>query len=211
MSPKSENVYKRFTDYSRYTPDPYWKRVFVAMSNGKFPSGYSLNSRGSTITSEDGRKLKLKSDDDQESIFNNTIAIRTFMDHSPESEEGAKKVFVDDWKAIKSKEAKNHLIASFAKQKIKAIGGTVHQERKLSEQIGLCLQLSTILPTDVIMKDGKIVKIKGVTFKKNGELDMPPVKIPKKSSSNKKKKNPMRQQIEKMIKENQLRLEKLVC
>jgi len=210
MSPKKEQNYQRFAGYAKYTTDAHWKKIFDLMSTGKFPSGFFLSPKGETLISEDGRKLKLKPDGEKVAELDNASAIRIFIEGKNENDK-VEKSTSSEWKSIKSKETKNHLIFAFAKKKIDELGVGPQQEKRLAEQIGLCLQLKNIEPSDVVMKDGKIKTIKGITILKTGELKMPPIKIPKKTNTTKKKRNVLRFQIEKMIKENQQRLEKLSC
>jgi len=204
MAPKDTVVYQRFFEYTKKTTDPYWKSQFKSMVSGEFPEGFSLSSSGDTIISDDGRKLKLKPDDDPISIFDNAVNIRQFIEGTEKSG-SSKKDTVNDWKAIKSKETRYHLISDFSK----TFQADPDKKRRTIDQINFCIQLKLIDPSDIHMKGGKVVSIEGIKIDRTGNVKIPTIGIPKKSSANKKKKNILRGHIERMIKENQQRLEKL--
>lgn len=204
MAPRDETLYLRFSNYAKRTTDVHWKSQFNSMSRGEFPRGFYLNSSGNTILSEDGRKLKLKDDDDPINIFDNSVNIRKFIE-GEDKVKSPQKSPVSEWKGIKSKEARYHLISDFSKR----LQTDPDKRRRTIDQINFCIQIKMIGPSDIHMKGGKVISIDGIKIDKTGNVVIPQISIPKKSPIVKKKKNTLRAHIEKMIKENQQRLEKI--
>lgn len=204
MAPRDENAHARFSEYAKRTTDVHWKSQFISMSKGEFPSGFSLSSSGNTIVSEDGRKLRLYPDDDPDKIFDNSVNVRKFIEGGKEVV-SPRKTAVSEWKSIKSKEARYHLISDFSKN----LQFDPEKRRRTVDQINFCIQIRMIGPSDIHMKRGKIVSIDGLKIDKSGNVVIPQISIPKKGPVAKKKKNLLRVHIEKMIKENHQRLEKI--
>jgi len=194
------------------------------MSQGQFPNGFQATTLGDTIISPDGRKLKLIEDADQRSVMQNSVKIREFISEASEGSTGTttgatsfggggtgtpKEEIPTEWKAIKSKEAKNHLVALFASEIARTNDLTPLEGKKIAEQINLCIQLKIFESPNIHLDEGKIEEIEGLEFDDDGKVVIPHIKVSKKSASTKKKKNVLRIQIDKMMKDNSARIDDL--
>jgi hypothetical protein len=154
--------------------------------------------------------------------FEEWTRFREFLDLSLSKGSGRKKgvkqivapitVDVTEWKDVKPKEHKLHLIAYFATD-LKKKYPKLPSESVISTKIELALQLKCIVPGSIVLRDGRIKRIKGleiVSSSTGKDLSFPPMKPPKKAAKKKDSKDLLKIHLEKMIKENGARLSKIV-
>lgn len=183
------------------------------MSQGKFPQGFETTSKGDTIISSDGRKLKLAEDEDQRTTMENSVKIREFISETTTTGATSSATVIaeaevpTEWKTIKSKETKNHLLVTFASKIAKEKGLSPFEGKKIADQLSFCVQLKIFSSEDIKLKGGQIKSIEGLEFDDHDRVLIPHIKVSKKSTGAKKKKNMLRLQIDKMMKDNTSRLD----
>jgi hypothetical protein len=198
--------HSRFERYVKWTTDPSWKNFFRRLATGAFPEGTKFSNETIILGK---RKLTLLPDDCSTSEHDNCVNIRKFFEPRSDTKKEPKK-FIDEWKSIKSKEAKHHMVLTFSKMLVNENSLKVTAQT-LTNQILFYIQLKIIGSSDIILSEGKISEISSIKIKKKKVIFPAISEISGHSSNSPKiKKNLMKIQIEKMIKENENRLEKIL-
>ena len=172
---KRELLYPFFINCIPLTNDRFWKSVFEDLAYGVAPYGSFINKGFIMCNYKDKEFIYKIVDKDPLEIYNDIYNIFTTKLNIISSIELMNKKIdleriqdpVTDWSTIKKKNVKDNMIETWAISMKKIFNLNLKQTRYLISIIFLGLVFKAILPKDIIIKEGDIETIKGISFKNN--------------------------------------------
>jgi hypothetical protein len=172
---RRELIYPFFIDCCEFTEDKFWKGIFEDLAYGIAPYG-AFVSKGYIICNYKDKKFMyhIKKKEPQElftEVYNlfttklNVMSKEQILNRK-ETAELLHEVPVD-WLSIKKKNYKDLLIENWALKKKNAYHLSISQTKYLISIIFLGLVFKVFTSKDIILQDGEIDKIKGISFSPN--------------------------------------------
>lgn len=165
------------------TNDKFWKNIFDELAYGICPYGIYFNRGMICCKGNKGNFNYIIDDtDDIEIIYENIRDILTETGViSPDEKIIKQRIFTDfnnpgneqTWNEIKKKNKKDLLVELFAIDLMTVSGITIEQARYVESFIRSALMFKTISSSDIIIKNGRISSIEGITIEnKNIKFDI---------------------------------------
>lgn len=216
-------IFQVFENCKKYTLDKFWKDHFTNLARNKFPPGIKYDDKTKTLYIKiKNKEEKIILPDENTEIFNilmdimkNKLGIRSNRDLKIEKEHivniTKKDAEMDDFKKIKQKQLKDHLIMNYVISLRDKYGLTNAEYNKALSIIQLGFQFKSITMDNVIYENGNIKDIEGIFFNpKTREFCLPeytriPPKTEKKITTDK-----FATSFNKFVKNNRTRVQKYI-
>lgn len=176
---KRELLYPFFIECSCMTEDKYWKEIFTDLAYGVAPYGAYV-SKGFIVCNYKEKEFMYKiTQKEPSALYNDIYNLFTTKLNIISSVELANKKKtlekfyeeIEDWNSIKRKNLKDVLIENWAINMKNTYGLTMKQTRSLVSMIFLCIIFKLITSKDIIIENGVIASITGISFEQ-GKVNM---------------------------------------
>ena len=179
-------LHENISECCQFTDDIEWQKIIYNCACGKFPKGVKYNNTTRSLYVHPdlpGRKkvekiqLPPKGAENPEvcfgvlmDVFKNMLSLRSETDIIRDRDEietvrKAGEVDLDcDWKELKPKTLKNHILINFALSQITLYGLNKKHVNILYRQIQLAFQFKQLTSDDVDYRNGVIIGINHVSF-----------------------------------------------
>jgi len=180
-----------FEDASKYTLDPFWKDLFLSCATNKFPPGLKYDSTKKVLLVKTrGKAETVAISDDPVEVFRITMNVfkNKLKFSSPREiqrredvleEEKQKRTAAADnteWSKVKPRQFREQLILSYVNDLRKKHNLTSKEAQQLVSIIQIGLQFHAIPSTDIILRDGRIKKIRCLKFdRESHSFRVPPL------------------------------------
>lgn len=183
MSSIKVSIFPIFDECKKYTLDEYWQHVFSCCAKNKFPHGLKYDDKQHAVFVKNP-KLKRVYDTIHLSkkpetlykslikIFRENLGLRsardleiqeTEIDRFRKTSEGSAEEHT--WQKLK-KYNKDRLLHEFVYSVKEQYQLTPQETKYLMSQIFIGLQFKYIISEDVVYEEGRVIGIKGLTFRK---------------------------------------------
>lgn len=196
-----------FLQYVKYTDDVYWKQVFQAAAEGKFPSGFYYRNGIFGYHHYDKDEFPQISPDPKiatgELIYifkkygklksnNEIMAEKDFLNHRKENREIIH-VPANSWRSLKGKKNKELSLERFVLRYCDQNQLNLGQKKELIAIINMGIYIECFGNDEIIVKNDEILEIKGLIYnqrEKRFDIDIKLLdKLEKKNHDNYTKKN----------------------
>lgn len=159
-----------------YTLDQFWKQIFTDIAYGKYPKGCGISDNILYVkTRSNTQTLVLSSDPKQLFIdvtkilkeklgLSSTIDKQKIMEDHKKAKEELEKLYYSTWSSIKKKSIRDELIIKFVISEKEKNKLGLHKTKRLLSLIHIGFMLKDITSKDIIMEDGRIRKISGLSY-----------------------------------------------
>jgi hypothetical protein len=178
-------VHPVFLELSKKIEDPFWKSIFENISFGKMNNHFYIS--GNTVYSTNKKKMFVYTIDPTQDqnlvagelcrLFAENTNIFSSRDNDVkmkllETRRGMSMVIEDTWSAIKKKNTKTLLLMNYINDMRIEHRFDWKTARELYNEIQLSLIFKTHSSENIIISDGKIVEIEGISYDdKNGKFE----------------------------------------
>lgn len=172
--------YPIFTNFTKYTLERYWHDLLDQCSKGSLPKGIRFDIRTNSLLIESTKETFILPKDD---IIGWRMCYQVFkkMGLGPPSSIEIPKplehIIENSWKKIRSKHSRDTLILKYVLSLCKKYNLKPSETKQLLTLLHLALTLNTITPQSIIMNDGNITRIDGLTFNREKRLFNYPLSI----------------------------------
>jgi hypothetical protein len=173
---KRELLYPFLIECCSFTNDRYWKNIFEDLAYGITPYGTYINKDFLTCNYKDKEFTYRIHKKDPKDIYEELISLfRKKLNMMSRDEilkkknditNNQKEIIISEWSNIKKKNLKEILIEKYAIEMSKKYNLNNQQTRYLVSVIFLSFIFKSLTSDDIILKDGKIENIIGITFEK---------------------------------------------
>ena len=169
-------LYPVFLKCCQYTSDKFWRKIFDDFAYGKCPYGVYFNKDVLCCKGKKGQVNCLIDDNiDDKSLYEKIreILVNNMGILSPNDRITQEKIFVEfsepenetTWNGIKKKNKKDLLLELFSIEMRQKFNLGIQEARFLHSFIKSALMFKTILPSDIVIENGRISEIRGINIK----------------------------------------------
>lgn len=174
-------IHPQFDECKKYTLDRYWKEIFEACSQNKFPRGMGYNASDNILyvkpkgSNKRSSSYALPSDTKDlfvlmMDLFRTNLRMTSELDlkmKKSELEEVKKNKNIDlncEWKDIKTKSIKDLLISRWVMDKKEEMNLTSQQAKQLYNTIILGMNVKSLNFSDFVFSEGVLHNINGIKY-----------------------------------------------
>lgn len=172
---KKEIVYPVFLECCKFTTDIYWENIFEYLAYEKCPSGCYI-SNDALCCNYKKKEFNYKIDNNKHpqiiynevyNLFSTKLGLMSLIEKNNKINEINNKKICEytTWSSIRKKNIKDMLIEMYVLSCKKKYNLSFKDSRDLLSIIYVCILLRIFLPSDIILSNGKISKIKNLEFK----------------------------------------------
>lgn len=215
-------IHPIFSECVQLTLDPYWKEIFTNFARNRFPAGLKYDAlHQNLILRTNGKKEVIALSDKSTETFKIVMPLlREKMGMISErdlkhlrSEMDDQKHTIDltcEWKKIKPKNVKDQLIMDYITRLKEQHSLTLLELKQLVATIQLGFQFHSLASDDVIYANGIVEGIEGLSFDEETRLfSVPEPPIQATRSEKTVRSNKFYNAVDKYVKDNALRIERL--
>jgi len=181
----SNTLFPHFLECGEFTVDPYWRDIFEACSNNRFPRGSSYRPKEHQIIirKKIGNKPDVSSynlsEDPKETfqilidLFQNELGMHNDVKTSLEEEAKILKEEMElqrdnlSWNQVRLKSTKDQLIEEYANELENLYSLSKKEANQLNSLINVGIRMRQILPEDIVIENRKISEITTLIYRKN--------------------------------------------